>query len=174
VANEDSATPEDEEGTKDTTADFIFGGVVEGVAVGASAVDPPVDNPPEINDDGYVGVRPSWSEAAKKSYIKNRDRLHAVDPKLIKGLVDFDNLCQLSEFDFEVELNRRFQQQKEWDDYNAAFTIAQEQLRAPELSRRETRSVARAKNRWQRERLLILSARQNQCPPQERQMQEVA
>jgi hypothetical protein len=47
--------------------------------------------------------------------------------------------------DFEVELNRHFQQQKEWDDYNAAFMIAQEQLRAPELSRCETRSVARAK-----------------------------
>ncbi len=115
VATEDSAPPEEEEGTEDSTAAFIFGGVVEGVAVGASAADFPVDNSPVVNDDGFVGVRPSWSEAAKKSYIKNRDRLHAVDPKLIRGLVDYDNLCQLSELDFENELNRRFLQQKEWD-----------------------------------------------------------
>jgi hypothetical protein len=127
VAKEDSAPPEEEEGTEDSTAAFIFGGVVEGVAVGASAADPPVDNQPEVDDDGYVGLRPSWSEAVKKSYIKNRDRLHSVDPKLIKGLMDFDNLCQLLELDFENELNRRFLQEKEWDDYNAAFTIAQEQ-----------------------------------------------
>jgi hypothetical protein len=145
VANEDSATPEEEEGTEDTTAAFIFGGVVKGVAVGASAADPPVDNPPVVNDDDFVGVDPSWSEAVKESYVKNRDRLHAVGPKLVKGLVDFHNLCKLSELDFENELNRRFLQQKEWDDYNAAFTIAQEQFRAPELSRCETRSVARAK-----------------------------
>jgi hypothetical protein len=145
VATEDSAPPEEEEGTEDTTAAFIFGGVVEGVAVGASAADPPVNNQPEVDDDDFVGVHPSWSEAVKESYCKNRDRLHAVDPKLIKGLVDFHKLCKLSELDFEVELNRRFQQQKEWDDYNAAFTIAQEEFRAPELSRRETRSVARAK-----------------------------
>jgi hypothetical protein len=124
---------------------FIFGGIVEGVAVGASAAHPPDDNPPVVNDDDFVGVRPCWSEAAKKNYLKNRDRLRGIDPKLIKGLVDFDSLCKLSELDFENELNRRFQQQKEWDDYNAAFTLAQEQLRAPELSRRETRSVARAK-----------------------------
>jgi hypothetical protein len=145
VANEDSAPPEEEEGTEDSTAAFIFGGVVEGVAVGASAADPPVDNQPEVDDDDYVGVRPSWSEAAKKNYLKNSTRLRSVDPKLVKGVVDFDNLCQLSEFDFERELNRRYLQQKEWDDYNAAFTIAQEEFRAPELSRRETRSVARAK-----------------------------
>jgi hypothetical protein len=145
VANEDSATPEEEEGTKDTTADFIFGGVVEGVAVGLSAADPPVDNPPVVNDDGFVGVHLSWSEAAKKSYLKNRDRLRSVDPKLIKGLVDFDNLHKLSELDFENELNRRFLQQKEWDDYNAAYMIAQEEFRAPELSRCETRSSIRAK-----------------------------
>jgi hypothetical protein len=113
VAKEDSATPEEEEGTKDTTADFIFGGVVKGVAVGASAADPPVDNPPVVNDDDFVGVDPSWSEAVKESYVKNRDRLHAVDPKLVKGLVDFHNLCRLSELDFENELNRRFLQQKE-------------------------------------------------------------
>jgi hypothetical protein len=71
--------------------------------------------------------------------------LRSVDPKLIKGLVDFDNLCQLSELDFENELNRRFLQQKEWDAYNAAYRIAQEEFRAPELSRRETRSSIRAK-----------------------------
>jgi hypothetical protein len=86
-----------------------------------------------------------WSEAAKESYLKNKSRFYAIDPKLVKGLLDFHNLCKMSEFDFEVELNRRFQEQKEWDDYNAAFTIAQEQLRALELSRRETRSVTRAK-----------------------------
>jgi hypothetical protein len=145
VAKEDSAPPEEEEGTEDTTAAFIFGGVVEGVAVGASAADPPVDNQPEVDDDDFVGVHPSWSEAVKESYVKNRSRLHAVDPKLVKGLIDFHNLCKLSELDFEVEINHCFQQQKEWDDYNAAFTIAQEQLRAPELSRRETRLVARVK-----------------------------
>jgi len=147
VAKEDSAPPEEEEGTEDSTAAFIFGGVVEGVAVGASAADPPVDNQPEVDDDGFVGVRPSWSEAAKKNYLKNSARLRTVDPKLVTGVVDFDNLCKLSEFDFERELNRRFLQQKEWDDYNAAFMIAQEELRAPELSRRETRSVARAKEK---------------------------
>jgi hypothetical protein len=76
-----------------------------------------------------------WSKAVKESYIKNRSRLHAIDPKRVKGLVDFHNLCKLSELDFEVELNRRFQQQKEWGDYNAAFMIASEQLRALELSR---------------------------------------
>jgi hypothetical protein len=68
VANEDSAPLEEEEGTEDSTAAFIFGGVVEGVAVGASAADPPVNNPPVVNDDGFVGVCPRWSEAAKKNY----------------------------------------------------------------------------------------------------------
>jgi hypothetical protein len=62
---------------------FIFGGIVEGAAVGASAAHPPDDNPPVVNDDDFVGVCPSWSEAAKKSYLKNRDRLRGVDPKLI-------------------------------------------------------------------------------------------
>jgi hypothetical protein len=56
-------TPEEVEGSKDTTAAFIFGGVVEGeeeeetedtivkgVAVGASAANHPVNNPPEVDD----------------------------------------------------------------------------------------------------------------------------
>jgi hypothetical protein len=124
VANEDSATPEEEEGTKDTTADI---------------------NQREVDDGDIVGVHPMWSEAAKESYLKNKSRFYAIDPKLVKGLLDFHNLCKMSEFDFEVELNRRFQEQKEWDDYNAAFTIAQEQLRVPELSRRETRLLTRSK-----------------------------
>jgi hypothetical protein len=151
-------TPEEEEGTEDTTAAFIFGGVVEGeeekgtkdtivegVAAGASAANHPVDNPPEVDNQDIVGVDPRWSKAAKERYLKNRSRLRGIDPKLVKGLVDFHNLCKMSEFDCEVELNRRFQEQKEWDDYNAAFMIAQEQLRAPELSKHETRSSVRAK-----------------------------
>jgi hypothetical protein len=158
VANKDSATPEEEEGTEDTTAGFIFGGVVEGeeeeetkdtivkgVAVGVSAANHPVNNQYEVDDTDLVGVDPRRSEAAKESYLKNKSRLRGIDPKLVKGLVDFHDLCKTSEFDFEVELNRRFQLQKEWDDYNATFTIAQEQLRAPELSRCETRSVTRSK-----------------------------
>jgi hypothetical protein len=164
-AKEDSTTaalaetPEEVEGTEDTTAAFIFSGVVEGeeeedtkdtivegVAVGASAANHPVDNQPKVDDRDIVGVDPRWSEAAKESYLKNKSRLRGVDPQLIKGLVDFHNLCKMSEFDFEVELNRHFKEQKDWDDYNAAFAIAQEQLRAPELSKR-------------------------QCPPQERERQ---
>jgi hypothetical protein len=93
-AKEDSTTaalaetPEEEEGTEDTTAAFIFGGVVEGeeekgtkdtivkgVAVGASAANHPVNNPPEVDDQDIVGVDPRWSEAAKERYLKNRSRL---------------------------------------------------------------------------------------------------
>jgi hypothetical protein len=190
---EDSATaalaetPEEVEGTEDTTATFIFGGVVEGeeeeetedtivegVAVGAAAANCPVDNQPDVVDPDIVGVDLRWSEAAKESYLKNKSRLRGVDPQLIKGVVDFHDLCKMLEFDFELELNRRFKEQKDWDDYNAAFTIAQEQLRAPELSKRETRLSIGPRNRWLRERLLIQSPRQNHCPPQERQRQEVA
>jgi hypothetical protein len=153
-------TPEEVEGIEDTTAAFIFGGVVEGeeeeeeetedtivegVAVGASAANHPVDNQPEVDDPDIVGVDPRWSEAAKESYLKNKTRLRGVDPQLIKRVVDFHDLCKMLEFDFELELNRCFKEQKDWDDYNAAFTIAQEQLRAPELSKRETRSSIRAK-----------------------------
>jgi hypothetical protein len=90
-------------------------------------------------------VDPSWSEAAKESYKRNKSRLPGVNPKLLKGVIDVHNLCKMAEFDFEVELNRRHQEQKDWDDYNAAFTIAQEQLRAPDLPKRKTRSATRAK-----------------------------
>jgi hypothetical protein len=92
VANKDYANPEEEEGTKDTTGDIIFGGAVKGVAVGSSAANPPVDNQHEVDDGDVVGVHPMWSEAAKESYLKNKDRLHAIDPKLVKGLLDFHNL----------------------------------------------------------------------------------
>jgi hypothetical protein len=109
-AKEDSTTaalaetPEEVEGTKDTTAAFIFGGIVkgeeeeetedtivEGVAVGASATNHPVD----INLKSMIQTLLEWTLGGVKQPRR-------ATSQLIKGVVDFHDLCKMLEFDFEL------------------------------------------------------------------------
>jgi hypothetical protein len=92
-----------------TAADCRIKGSTEGVAAGMLAAKSPVNNKPLVslvdNTQVEVGVDPSWSEAAKKSYKRNKARLSGVNPRLLHGVLDAHNLCKMTEIELERELN---------------------------------------------------------------------
>ncbi len=64
-------------------------------------------------------------EAAKESYRRNKARLSGMDPWLLCGVADADNLYKMMEIEFERELNQLHEVQKSRDDMEKALEAAQ-------------------------------------------------